>query len=144
MAQGLFQDLYAGLPVPAWPQSAPAGTDAKAIDTPAPQPLEARQGKMILIGAASFFQKHLLRNSGHLTFFLNCVDALTLGDELVRIRSKQPIERSIDRVSSATKVIWRFVATLLVPIVIALIGFMRGIWRRRSKQAYLKMLALVE
>jgi len=144
MAQGLFQDLYAGLPVPAWPQAVPAGTDAKAIDTPASRPIEARQGKMILIGAASFFQKHLLRNSGHLTFFLNCVDALTLGDELVRIRSKQPIERSIDRVSSATKVIWRFVATLLVPIVIALIGFMKGIWRRRSKQAYLKMLALVE
>jgi ABC-type transport system involved in multi-copper enzyme maturation permease subunit len=144
MAQGLFQDLYAEKQVPAWPQSAPAGTDAKAIETPAPKPLEPHQGKMILMGASSFFQKHLLRNSGHLTFFLNCVDALALGDELVRIRSKQPIERTIDRVSSATKVIWRFAATLLVPIVIALIGVIKGILRKRSKQAYLKMLSLVE
>ena len=144
MAQGLFQDLYAEKQVPTWPQAVPAGTDSKAIETPVPAPLEAHQGKMILMGASSFFQKHLLRNSGHLTFFLNCVDALALGDELVRIRSKQPIERSVDRISSTSKVIWRFVATLLVPIVIALIGVIKGILRRRSKQAYLKMLALVE
>ena len=96
------------------------------------------------MGASSFFQKHLLRNGGHLTFFLNCVDALTLGDELVRIRSKQPIERSLSRISTGTKVLWRFLATLLIPIVIALIGIMKGILKRRSKQAYLKMLALIE
>jgi len=144
LAQGLFQDLYAGRPVPAWPQSAPAAPDAKSVETPSPKSIEAKSGKMILIGAASFFQKNLLRNSGHLTFFLNCVDALTLGDELVRIRSKQPIERSMSRISSATKVLWRFLATLLVPIIIAFIGIMKGVMKRRSKQAYLKMLALVE
>ena len=145
MAQGLFQDLYAGKPAPAWPQATPAaGPEAKAMETPAAQPLEARSGKLILVGAASFFQKHLLRNSGHLTFFLNCVDALTLGDELVRIRSKQPIERSLDRISSTAKVVWRFLATLLIPILIAFVGTVKGVLRRRSKQAYLKMLALVE
>ncbi len=145
MAQGLFQDLYAGKPAPAWPQTTPAaGPEAKAMETPAAQPLEARSGKLILVGAASFFQKHLLRNSGHLTFFLNCVDALTLGDELVRIRSKQPIERSLDRISSTAKVVWRFLATLLIPILIAFVGTVKGVLRRRSKQAYLKMLALVE
>jgi ABC-type uncharacterized transport system involved in gliding motility auxiliary subunit len=144
MAQGLFQDLYAGKQVPAWPQSIPAGADSKAVETPASAPLEAHQGKMILVGAATFFQKNLLRNSGHLTFFLNCVDALTLGDELVRIRSKQPIERTVNRISSGTKVLWRFLATLLVPIIIAFVGIMKGVIKRRSKQAYLKMLALVE
>jgi ABC-2 type transport system permease protein len=144
MAQGLFQDLYAGKPMPAWPKPEPAGPADKAVEAPSPKPLEAKSGKMILVGAASFFQKHLLRNSGHLTFFLNCVDALTLGDELVRIRSKQPIERSLDRMSSGAKVLWRFLATLLVPIIIALLGIMKGVIKRRSKQAYLKMLALVE
>lgn len=146
MAQGLFQDIYAGRPAPEWPKPATATTTAeeKAVEPPAPQPLEAKPGKMILVGAATFFQKHLLRNSGHLTFFLNSVDALTLGDELVRIRSKQPIERSMGRVSSGKKVLWRFLVTLLVPILIALIGAMKGVIRRRSKQAYLKMLALVE
>ena len=65
-------------------------------------------------------------------------------DELVRIRSKQPIERSMDRMSPGTKVLWRFFATLFVPIIIAFIGIMKGVWRRRSKQTYLKMLSLVE
>jgi len=144
MAHGLFQDLYAGKSVPAWPQSTPAATDVKAVETPFSKPLETKPGKMILIGASSFFQKQLLRNSGHLTFFMNCVDALTLGDELVRIRSKQPIERSMSRISSGTKVLWRFLATLFVPILIAFIGIMKGVMKRRSKQTYLKMLALVE
>lgn len=144
MAQGLFQDLYAGKPVPAWPKAGDSGPDDKAVETPAPKPLEPKSGKMILVGASSFLQKHLLRNSGHLTFFLNCVDALTLGDELVRIRSKQPIERSLSRMSSGTKVLWRFLATLLVPILIAFIGIIKGVIKRRSKRAYLNMLALVE
>ncbi|MFH0985977.1 MAG: Gldg family protein [Candidatus Omnitrophota bacterium] len=144
MAQGLFQDLYAGRPAPAWPKPGTSEAENKAIEAPQPAPLEVKSGKMILVGASSFFQKHLLRNSGHLTFFLNCVDALTLGDELVRIRSKQPIERSLSRMSSGSKVLWRFLATLLVPILIAFIGIVKGVIKRRSKQAYLKMLALVE
>jgi ABC-type uncharacterized transport system involved in gliding motility auxiliary subunit len=148
MAQGTFKDQYAGKPVPDWPK--PAGTAETApgadqsVEKPAPVPLEPKPGKLILTGGADFFQKHLLRNGGHLTFFLNCVDALSLGDELVRIRSKQPIERSLGLVPSATKVLWRFLATVLVPIAIAVIGIFKVILRRRSKQAYLKMLDLVE
>ena len=146
LARGLFPDPFSGLPVPPWPKAAPEekGPEAKAMETPEAQPVEPRPGKIILIGAASFLQKHLLRNGGHMTFFLNCVDALTLGDELVRIRSKKPVERALDRMSSAKKMLWRFLATLLVPLLIALIGAVKGVLRRRSKQEYLKVLALVE
>lgn len=158
MMQGQFADAYEGKSVPEWPQGAPAeGTTPSSEEesnrsnrgqTPidegeAPPPaMSPAPGKMILIGAATPFQKHLAKSGGHLQLFMNSVDAVTLGDELVTIRSKRPINRSVGRLSPAAKVGWRFFVTLLMPIAIAVIGGLRVFWRRQSKQNYLKALAL--
>lgn len=147
MAQGEFADAFEGRSIPPWPQPETVGTEA-----PAPLDRSAvasgltghAPGKLILVGAATFLQKHLARSGGHLNFFLNAVDALSLGEELVTIRSKQPIDRSLGRVSSAAKVGWRFFVTLLVPLAIAAIGTFRVFLRRQSKQNYLKVLAVAE
>lgn len=146
--QGQFADAYQGKEAPPWPEKSaetPAGTaeptpkqkPEKPIDiTPAP-------GKLILTGAASMFQKHLIKGGGHLSFFMNSVDALTLGDELVTIRSKQPIDRSLGRVSTPAKVGWRLFVTFFFPILILVLGIFKMFWRRQAKQDYLKSLAKV-
>ena len=147
MAQGQFKDAYSGQAIPEWPKSEPANT--AAVSPPKSEAVVSKEtklapGKMILIGASSFFQKQLIRSGGHLNFFLNSVDALTLGDELVSVRSKQPIDRSIGHISTTTKVAWRFFVTLLIPLLIAVIGASRVFWRRQAKQNYVRLLSSVE
>ncbi|MDP3919210.1 MAG: Gldg family protein [Candidatus Omnitrophota bacterium] len=134
MASGQFTDAYADEQQPGWP----GGEAAPAIEA---EELVPSPGKLILVGSATMFQKQLLQNPGHLTFFLNAVDALTLGEELVQIRSKRPIDRNLSRISSAHKLGWRVFATLLVPILIAVIGALRAVLRRRAKQQYMKAVA---
>lgn len=99
--------------------------------TPAP-------GKLLLIGAVTPFQDQMIERGGHLDLFLNSVGALSLGEDLVTIRAKQPVDRSIGRISAAAKAWWRFFVSLLVPLLIAGAGWARILWRRRAKTQYLR------
>ena len=139
LAQGQFADPYKDKEAPAWPVSAPA--EGEAPEPVQEEPFEdvtPSSGKLILVGAASFLQKHLLTGGGHLNFFMNSIDVLTLGEELVTIRSKKPINRSIKRIAAGAKIGWRFTITMLIPIAIAIIGASRVFLRRKAKQNYLK------
>ncbi len=151
IAQGQFADAFAGEAMPTWPKPEPETPEGPEAAKSAPEKSEAvsetrsmtpASGKMILVGASTLLQKHLVRGGGHLSFFLNSIDALTLGDQLVTIRSKQPIDRSINRISAPAKVVWRFISSLLIPIAIAVIGTFRMILRRKAKQDYLNEFAL--
>ena len=77
-------------------------------------------------------------------FFMNSIDALTLGDQLVTIRSKKAIDRNIGRVPAGAKVGWRVFVTIFVPLLIAIIGGVRVFLRKQAKQKYLKNLATSE
>jgi ABC-2 type transport system permease protein len=138
-AQGQFADAFEGKPAPFWSAAAESGEKAERAEEITPAP-----GKVILVGAATPFQKHLLRGGGHLNFFLNAVDALTLGEELVTIRSKQPVDRSVGRVSAAAKIGWRVFVMVLAPALVAAAGGFRMILRRRAKQQYMKTFALTQ
>lgn len=167
--QGQFADAFSGQPVPPWveKESGPGESSPKAIntseqtakeaedqaipkektsaenekveETPAPE-ITPAPGKLILTGAATMFRRQLVQGGGHLAFLMNAVDVLALGEELVHIRSKQPIDRTIGHVSTAEKVFWRFMVTVFVPLLIAMAGGFRMILRRQAKQNYLKML----
>lgn len=126
--QGSFPDVFQGKPVPAWP-----GDDEGAGDEP--EAVQPAEGKLILVGASSMFEMQLIQSGGHLKFLLNAVDVLTLGDRLVKIRSKEALDRSLGRISAGQKVFWRFLVTLAVPLVLALCGGFRLVLRRRAKQS---------
>ena len=100
----------------------------------------AAPGKLVVIGAATPFQEQLLESGGHLNFLLNAVDAMTLGEELIQIRAKQPVDRSIAHVSAVAKAWWRFFVSWLLPLMIACAGWARMLLRRRAKRVYLQLL----
>ncbi len=146
LAEGQFVDAFKGQKMPDW---APAETPADAaVQKPGEkiredqksQPLEMKPGKLLLMGAATPFQKQLMRSGGHLNFFLNAIDVLTLGDALIGIRSKGQVSRTLPKIPAPAKVAWRLFVMLLMPVVIALLGFVRAFMRRRTKQVYLKNL----
>ncbi len=139
LIQGQFPDAYENKPTPDWPADT---KEVKADDESKRPAVVPAPGKLIVMGASSPFQKSLFRSGGHLNLFLNMVDALTLGDELVSIRSKQPIDRTLDRLPNAAKLGWRFVVIFLVPLLIAFAGAARVFFRRQMKVNYIQSLSL--
>ena len=142
LAEGQFADAFKGQTLPSWAGEASAEAvpaAAKPAEKAAP-PVVQKPGKFLLIGAATPFQKQLMQNGGHLNFFLNAMDVLTLGDALIGVRSKGQVSRMLPKVSAPAKVAWRLFVMFLVPCLIALLGFGRAYMRRRAKQQYLKSL----
>ncbi len=140
MVQGQFADAFEGKAVPQW-LTKDAAQDAEKKEEKAEEAVKAAPGKLILIGASTSFQKHLIRGGGHLNFLINSTDILTLGEALVSIRSKQPIDRTLKRISAPAKVGWRFFVMFLIPALLAAGGASRMLLRRQEKQNYLRALA---
>jgi ABC-type uncharacterized transport system involved in gliding motility auxiliary subunit len=146
LAEGQFADAFKGKKVPGWSAEAPPpakqGEARPTSQGGAAESISMKPGKLLLIGAATPFQKQLMQNGGHLNFFLNAMDVLTLGDALIGVRSKGLVGRMLPKVSASAKVAWRLFVMFLVPALIALAGFGRAYMRRRAKQLYLKSLTV--
>src|SRR5262249_3598258 len=82
LVRGQFPDVYAGKERPAWPAPAPQYPGMPAPpppqeEAPASAPPPA-PGKLLVVGNAQMFHRNFLAG-GNLDFFLNSMDALTLG-----------------------------------------------------------------
>jgi ABC-type uncharacterized transport system involved in gliding motility auxiliary subunit len=136
LIRGQFPDVYPGKERPAW---APA-TDGPAPATPTPEEPPATAptpapGKLLVVGDAQMFHRNFLAG-GNLDFFLNSVDALTLGEDLIHVRSKKHIDRTISKPSPAVRQLWKFVTLGFVSLLVAAIGIGGAIARRRARAAY--------
>jgi ABC-type uncharacterized transport system involved in gliding motility auxiliary subunit len=98
------------------------------VPTPAP-------GKLLVVGNAQMFHRNFLVG-GNLDFFLNGVDALTLGDDIINVRSKKQVNRTISKPSSSARQFWKFVNLGLVNMLIAALGIGSALLRRRARAAY--------
>jgi hypothetical protein len=87
------------------------------------------------------FEQMLLEQAGHGFFLLNSVDALTLGDDLISIRSKRMTRRTFGEVSDGKKLAFRVVNIGLVPVLLIVFGLGRRMRRRREKEEYLARFA---
>jgi len=61
---------------------------------------------------------------------------VTLGDDLVNVRSKKEISRLIDKPSDGTKTFWKFINIWFINLLIAGIGIFGTYLRRKSRDAY--------
>ncbi len=140
LARGQFADSFAGRERPAWPPPEPSpGMPPQEFggldDEPPADPLSPGPGMLILTGCAEMFQKGFL-SRGNLDFFLNSVDALTLGEELIHIRSKKPLDRTMDKPSSAARTFWKFMDMGFVTCIVIAAGIGRAVIARRSRERY--------
>jgi ABC-type transport system involved in multi-copper enzyme maturation permease subunit/ABC-type uncharacterized transport system involved in gliding motility auxiliary subunit len=139
LVRGQFPDTFAGKPRPAWPAPAPQQPGmppppAPPEEAPAAEPKPA-PGQLLVVGNAQMFHRNFL-SGGNLDFFLNSVDALTLGEDIVNVRGKKQINRAISRPSAPVRQSWKFVNLGLVPLLIAAVGIGHAVARRRSRAAY--------
>lgn len=133
--EGQFTDAFSGSEVPPWPRKKQEEA-AQPEEPETASAIEKRPGKLILVGCAKMFNKELFQDGGHIGLFLNSIDTLTLSEELVTIRGKQPVDRAIRKVSSSQKAMWRMVTTFLVPALLVCLGWFRIMMRKRAKWVY--------
>ena len=146
LAEGTFPDAFAGEDRPEWPKApdsdAPAdevdGADAEADEEESEPPtpkLEAKPGRLILLGGAHLFRKDFFKRASA-ELWLNVVDTLTLNPELIKIRGRKPIERVIERPSDRAVAFWKFVNLALVNLLVAGVGIVGSVVRQHSRNAY--------
>jgi len=140
MINGQFPDAFKGTDRPKWPEPAPPrpGEPPKPPrpdEEAEPAPITPAPAKLILLGCSEIFRKNFLQ-AGNLDLFLNSVDAVTLGDDLINIRGRKPIERAIDMPAASTRRFWKFINYTLASAIIAAVGIVSVAARRRSRNAY--------
>ena len=128
MLQGQFNDAFAGVKIPEWPDST-----EKTQTLAKPKP-----GKLIVLGCAKMFSDQLISTPGNLGLFANIVDSFTVGDELIQIRSKAFANRNIKKLTDTQKVWFRFIAVGLLPLAWAIYAYIRLLLRRKEKKLYLE------
>jgi ABC-type uncharacterized transport system involved in gliding motility auxiliary subunit len=138
MVTGQFPDAYKDQARPAWaadeeprpgqPPRPPKEEGPETPVTPAP-------GKLILLGCSEMFRSNFLQ-AGNMDLFINSVDAVALGDNVVKIRSRKPIDRAINQPPDGTRRLWKLINYALASTVIAGIGISTTAVRRNRRNAY--------
>jgi len=135
LVEGQFPDPWEGKPVPAWP--APADTtDAAGPDMAAAADSTTGPGRLLMVGCSKLFEDMLIEQAGHAALLLNSVDALTLGEDLISIRSKTFESRTFGAVSDGKKLAFRIVNMALVPLLLVGVGLGGRFRRRREAEEY--------
>ncbi|MBN1868966.1 MAG: Gldg family protein [Candidatus Omnitrophica bacterium] len=147
LLEGQFPNAYEGKARPDWPkeegeEAVDASVDTSVEEDVKEEELVLKPGKLLVMGCSKMFEEDIIRNGGMANLFINSVDALTLGGELIKIRGHQPIARSIKTVDKMKKLWYRFMTIFLVPIIVIVLGSIRAFLRNREKEQYLKLLSI--
>ena len=133
--EGKFPARYRDQDVPEWPReygatedSGPDGSIDAARFTGDPQ-----ENKMIVLGSTQMFHSDVLQAvNSHRALLMNCVDALTLGDDLINIRSKNISIRSIRATGGFDKAMSKFFVVWFPPMVFVGLGIILTIKRKKK------------
>ena len=91
-------------------------------------------GRLILAGDSDFIRDGFLRNNpDNLLFFQNLVDSLSLGNDLIVIRSKGVTERPLKEISEPVKAAIRYGNIFGLTALVMLFGLIRYFLRRRMR-----------
>ncbi len=131
-ATGLFKSAFAGKPVPA---VAGDTLGASAADAVRAVVAESPQTQVVLVGSSYVADDNMLAQyPENATFLLNLVDWMTLGDELIGIRSREVTDRPLKETGDKARTAIRFAGILGTPALVVLYGLFRAIAKRRAKR----------
>ncbi|MCX6744292.1 MAG: GldG family protein [Candidatus Parcubacteria bacterium] len=126
LAEGKFTSAYAGKEAPKL-ESEKTATDQKTID------LADNDNQIIAVANSNFIDdQNLQRFPDNAVFFLNAVDYLTMGPELISIRAKALTDRPIKTLDDEAKMIVKAINIILIPLLVIIIGIVR-FYRRKKK-----------
>lgn len=90
------------------------------------------ENKIIAIGCSNMFKSDMLQSlPSHRALLRNCVDALTLGDDLINIRSKNISTRRIRAVGPVGKAVAKTFVVWFSPVIFVIIGIYLSLRRKQ-------------
>ena len=129
---GAFKSFYAGKDIPAVESSESGETvTAKPAEEERTTKTTSEATQIVVVGNSQFLQQG--QRDARL-FFLNTVDWLTLGEELINIRSHGATNRPLKEVSESEKFFLKFISIAGVPLLVVAFGLVRFFLRRRAKR----------
>jgi gliding-associated putative ABC transporter substrate-binding component GldG len=94
----------------------------------------SKAGRLILVGDSDFIRDNFLGNyPDNLVFFQNVIDGLSLGGDLISIRSKGVTERPLKEISEAAKAAVRYANIFGLTVIVVLFGLVRYFLRRKAR-----------
>lgn len=134
LVEGVFPDPFSGKPIPPWPD------DKEGKPEPAP-PLEAKAGRLIVVGSGEMFSDSILELTGstrheNAVFLLNAAEYLVLEPGLGSIRSKKYKPQFVPPEEMENK--WKVfsLGALAAPLSVAILGLVWLVIRRSGREAY--------
>jgi gliding-associated putative ABC transporter substrate-binding component GldG len=143
---GNFSSYFAGKPIPPVKEPPPGASDSLKKILLAPNPADQNRtvvaqnkGRHIVLVGNSNFLTGQFAMPGNVTLLLNVVDWLSTDDNLITIRSRTMVDRTISKDnlkegSSMSNVV-RFINILLTPILVVLAGLFIFFRRREAGAA---------
>ncbi len=143
---GNFKSYFAGQPVPPVkePEMSAAKDSMNKIAIPSDAADKSRvvvaegKGLHLVVAGESQFLTSQFAMEGNVTFLLNIADWLSTSDNLIGIRTRTMVDRTISKDNlkegSATSNIIRYVNILLMPVVVVIVGLLI-FFRRRDTVA---------
>ena len=129
---GVFKSFYAGKAIPPGESSeSDEAMTAKPAEEERTTKTDSEATQIIVVGNSQFLQQG--QRDGQL-FFLNTVDWLTLGEELINIRSHGATNRPLKEISESEKFFLKFISIAGVPVLVVAFGLVRFFLRRRAKR----------
>jgi ABC-type uncharacterized transport system involved in gliding motility auxiliary subunit len=129
---GRFTSYWADRPVPA----APGDTLGASAVATTPKLTESPETRILVVGNAQFATDTFLGQFPENSIFLqNAIDAMTLGDRLISIRSRGATDRPLKPTSDAAKSTLKLIGILGAPLLVIAFGLARFTLRRRTGSA---------
>lgn len=136
---GRFTSFYADKPVPEVAElegDSPESTPPQELDT-GDTILESTETQIVVVGNAKFVTNRSLaqfRSNG--LFFENAVDWLTVGSDLISIRSRFVTNRPLKEISESSKLFIRIINICGASFLVIAFGLIRFIFKRRAKKIF--------
>ena len=138
LVEGQFPDAFAGVEeVPEWQAGPSRPGQPEPEEEGPPAPIKPAAGKLLITGSSQMFNDSFFRSGAHIDLLLNSIDTLSLGGELTELRSKKIMARRIGRLKEKSIFGWKLFNYTAVPLLIILIGAVRGVRRRKRQERYL-------
>ena len=133
---GVFKSFYADKDIPSNETATADQTEGEVQAETATSEdrttiTESDSTQIVVVGNSAFLQ---FGGQNERTFFLNTIDWLTLGEDLIHIRSRGVTDRPLKEVSEGQKLFLKFANIAGVPIVVVAFGLIRYLLRRRAKR----------
>jgi ABC-type uncharacterized transport system involved in gliding motility auxiliary subunit len=112
-----------------WGQGKPVPGDT--LGTAPPTIEQSPETQVVVVGSTHFLENRFLQQYPSNTVFLaNTVDWMTLGNDLISIRSRSAVSRPLKEIEDDKKGVMKALAIFPVPVLVVVFGLVRAQYRR--------------